>query len=57
MSYIFSDGVSSLSEFYTLCKKNKYSGKNNAINFVDYMVHSGRVVLLKSGDRRKKNRS
>jgi hypothetical protein len=54
MSYIFSDGVSSLSEFYHLCDKNKFSGKNNAIDFVDYMVHSGRVFFIKGNDRRKK---
>jgi hypothetical protein len=54
MSYIFSDGVSSLSEFYNLCEKNKFSGKNNAIDFVDYMVHNGRIVFTKGNDRRKK---
>lgn len=54
MSYILSDGIASLSEFYALCGEKKFSGKNNAISFVDYMVHSGRVVFIKGNDRRRK---
>ncbi|HFJ8954134.1 TPA: hypothetical protein ACGWHD_002942 [Serratia liquefaciens] len=54
MSLVLSNGISSLSEFYTLCGKNKISGKNNTIGFVDYMVRTGRVVFIRGGDRRRK---
>ncbi|HAT4518952.1 TPA: hypothetical protein I9281_003922 [Serratia marcescens] len=54
MRCIFSCGTFSLSEFYSFCSENKISGKNNAIRFVDYLVHAEIIMLIKMNDRRRK---
>jgi DNA-binding MarR family transcriptional regulator len=54
MCYIFSCNKSSLSDFYSLCSEKKFSGKNNAIKFLDYLEYAGIVMIVKMSDRRRK---
>ncbi|HAT4518961.1 TPA: hypothetical protein I9281_003931 [Serratia marcescens] len=54
MCYIFSCNKASLSDFYALCSEEKFSGKNNAIKFLDYLEYAGIVMIIKMSDRRRK---
>ncbi|MGQ6435481.1 hypothetical protein ACUNER_25030 [Serratia sp. IR-2025] len=54
MNYILSGEVTTLSEFYNICNEYGYSGKNNAVSLIDFLVHTNRLRLIKGVDRRKK---
>lgn len=54
MSLLFSEKVNSLTDFYKICSENNFSGKNNAISLMDFMIYSERITLGKEKDRRKK---
>ena len=54
MNLLFSGEVSTLSDFYTICEKYGYSGKNNAISLIEFLIHTDRLVLKKGKDRRTK---
>lgn len=54
MNFLFSGEVSTLSDFYSICENYGYSGKNNAISLVEFLIHTNRLKLIKGKDRRTK---
>lgn len=54
MNFLFSEEVSSLSDFYKICNENGYAGKNNAIALIEFLTHTNRMTLIKGADRRKR---
>lgn len=54
MGLIFSDKVTSMTDFYRICSERSYSSKTKALNLIDFLYYSKRLSFIKGQDRRKK---